>query len=127
MYICIYINIYIYRRANGIYIQKSCSIWTVCPCFYLIFIFSFSFVACSGFILNKMWIQKSKLMICLGCAPCPSPTPEILTSSEPCPEPRSRPEPITSSDTFGTVWWTPPSLICNYIAVLLNFSLMKEQ
>jgi len=32
MYICIYINIYIYRRANGIYIQKSCSIWTVCPC-----------------------------------------------------------------------------------------------
>ena len=31
-YICIYINIYIYRRANGIYIQKSCSIWTVCPC-----------------------------------------------------------------------------------------------
>ena len=33
MYICIYINIYIYRRANGIYIQKSCSIWTVCPCF----------------------------------------------------------------------------------------------
>ena len=33
MYICIYINIYIYRRANGIYIQKSCSIWTVCPCY----------------------------------------------------------------------------------------------
>ena len=32
MYICIYINMYIYRRANGIYIQKSCSIWTVCPC-----------------------------------------------------------------------------------------------
>ena len=34
MYICIYINLYIYRRANGIYIQKSCSIWTVCPCFH---------------------------------------------------------------------------------------------
>ena len=39
MYICIYINIYIYRRANGIYIQKSCSIWTVCPCFICCFLF----------------------------------------------------------------------------------------
>ena len=24
---------YIYKRANGIYIPKSCIIWTVCPCF----------------------------------------------------------------------------------------------
>ena len=30
-YIFVYVYICIY--ANGIYIPKSCSIWTVCPCF----------------------------------------------------------------------------------------------
>ena len=35
VYICIYIIVFIYRRANGIYTQKSCSVWTVCPCFIL--------------------------------------------------------------------------------------------
>ena len=39
VYICIYINIHIYRRDNGIYIQKSCSIWTVCPCFLCLYLF----------------------------------------------------------------------------------------
>ena len=48
MYICIYINIYIYRRANGIYIQKSCSIWTVCPCLITDMINIFS-------VLPRMW------------------------------------------------------------------------
>ena len=61
MYICIYINIYIYRRANGIYIQKSCSIWTVCPC-YLIF---------SSWQLRSTWcchgtVQKSPIVTVSG-------------------------------------------------------------
>ena len=35
MYICIYINIYIYIGGLMEYIsKKSCIIWTVCPCSY---------------------------------------------------------------------------------------------
>ena len=38
MCLYVFIYIYIYRRANGIYIQKSCNIWTVCPCFYFLLV-----------------------------------------------------------------------------------------
>ena len=58
MYICIYINIYIYRRANGIYIQKSCSIWTVCPCLN---IFSFFTVLWSTCLIDYLCIQENKV------------------------------------------------------------------
>ena len=36
-----YLYKYIYRRTNGIYIQKSCSIWTICPCLILYKLISF--------------------------------------------------------------------------------------
>ena len=59
----LYKYIYIYRRANGIYIQKSCSIWTVCPCFlnFQIEIFLgnrlFSLVLCFLYSLFAPWFS----------------------------------------------------------------------
>ena len=65
MYICIYINIYIYRRANGIYIQKSCSIWTVCPCYILYKYYDHSIIMTFFvlFIMNPLVIKELKKIV----------------------------------------------------------------
>ena len=57
MYICIYINIYIYRRANGIYIQKKVAAYGQ---FVLVFI---------ALELNKSFVQVKYQRLLIMCGP----------------------------------------------------------